>query len=878
MGIRIEDLLCHEERENHLVPTGGAVFRWHFGGDGGDAAVGPLTVAIIQGGRPVWTKTCSGDTVRVKYDGPALAPGARYTFSVSAQAGEHTVGASAVFDTAPASVQEVFSGWIWLDPAYTPPTVVNEHYTGYASPEMRRHFSVDGRVERALLYTSALGVYELALNGERLHDTWFDPGWTDYRTRIAYQAYDVAALLRQGDNTLDVCLGDGWYRGFLIFHDRNYGDIPLKWCGNLMIEYADGRVQHVRSDKGWTGGTGSIAYADFQMGERCAPLPDRGQDSYFRLPVCCAPERELTARLVPQLGPPIREKTRFVPQLMHRHGDELILNVGQNIAGVVQLTLRGVPAGRAVRLTYGEMLCEDGSLYTENLRIARQQDLYVTLGLPEETYRPHFTSHGFQYVAIAGLTDEEYARAAVEAIALTADCRDAGAFSCGEPLVDRLYQNLRWGQWGNFSSVPTDCPQRNERLGWTGDAQVFCATACYDQDCYTYYLKYCRDMEDALTPDGAVPDVVPLLYGKDGRVFFERGNAAWADAGIVIPWRLYTFYGDADGLRACYPLMQRYAAYLTAHSPDDIYRRADYSDWLSVGEVTCPEVLATAYAAYDMALMEKTAAVLGKTEEAQRYRAEADRFCRGFYRHFVREDGVIRGDTQTAYVLALYFGIARREDEPRFAARLAKRIADNGGHLSCGFVGISYLLPVLCEHGYTELAYDLLLNTTYPSWLYSVINGATTIWERWDSYTVEHGFGDTAMNSFNHYSLGSVGEWMYSHCAGIRPAGEDGSFSRVRICPYPDERLRYCRAAYRTPRGEFESGWAFEGGRIRFTVSVPPMTEAVLELPAVRRDGRLVYSREERTAVPVRAGRHTFFAEEATKAERPSGGIRLPAR
>ena len=412
-----------------------------------------------------------------------------------------------------------------------------------------------------------------------------------------------------------------------------------------------------------------------------------------------------------------------------------------------------------------------------------------------------------------------------------------------------------WGQRGNFSSVPTDCPQRNERLGWTGDAQIFCATACYNMDCHTYYQKYCQDMVDGQMENGAVPDVIPLLYSPEGDLFFEQGNAAWADAGIIIPWRLYAFYRDREHLALRYPSMKRYADYLLTHMEDGIYARADYGDWLNIQEDTPRDVLATAYAAYDMQLMAQAASVLGLEEEACFYRRQFIFIRDAFQRHFVDGDGWVAGNTQTAYILPLRFGLACSEEQKRqFAAHLVERIARCGGHLSSGFVGISYLLPVLCENGYTAVAYDLLLNQTYPSWLYSVVNGATTIWERWNSYTRENGFGDEAMNSFNHYSLGSVGEWFYSHCAGIRYA-EDG----LVLCPYPDERLGFCEASYDSVEGPIRSSWRYEPHGIAFRFFVPAAVTATLLLPATMQEGALVYSETERAVQKLPAGEHTVF-------------------
>ena len=847
------NLLCQYERENHLVPCEAPVFSWNYGEN--TAAPVAVRVTLFCAGQPVWTGHAPDGTAKqLTYDGPALQPETRYTVQVTAETadGQEQRG-MAQFDTRPASLED--GRWLWLDNAYVRPYPVNEHYTGYSSPHFRRHFAVEGTLRRAMLYVSALGVYELRLNGRRLGEDFFSPGWTDYRTRIPYQAYDITDSLTAGDNRLDALLGDGWYRGFIIFHDRNYGDVPLKLFCRLCLEYTDGRRQVITGDDGWRAGTGTVMYSDFQMGEKYVPSLQEDEDAFFSCPVCVQEEAELTARLVPQLGPPIRKVAEFTPRLLHWKDGKAVLDVGQNLSGFVRLQLTGIPAGREIALCYGEMLTLDGDIYTANLRVAVQEDFYTALGVDGEEYRPHFTSHGFQYVSVSGISPAEWEGVTVVAEALSADCRPTGQFRCGDALVNRLYQNILWGQRSNFSSIPTDCPQRNERLGWTGDAQIFCATGCFNMDCHTYYQKYFQDMVDGQMENGAVPDVIPLLYSPEGELFFGQGNAAWADAGIIIPWRLYTFYRDRAHLEQSYPSMKRYAEYLRTHWEDGIYARAAYGDWLNIQEDTPPDLLATAYAAYDMHLMALAAEVLELSEDAALYRQQFAFVRDAFCRHFVAEDGRLTGNTQTGYILALRFGLVRdRAEQQRFAAHLAARIAECGGHLSSGFVGISYLMPVLCENGYTELAYDLLLNRTYPSWLYSVVNGATTIWERWNSYTRETGFGDVSMNSFNHYSLGSVGEWFYSHCAGIRYAQ-----GQLTLCPYPDRRLGFCEVVYDSADGPIRSSWRYENGGITLRFFVPAGMEATLLLPATQRNGCMVYSRTERLAQVLTAGEHTLF-------------------
>lgn len=746
--------------------------------------------------------------------------------------------------------------WMWLSNEYVRPYEVEPYYTGYSSPQFKKEFELQGNIKRAIAYVSALGAYEIHVNDRRIDDSYFNPGWTDYRKRLTYQTYDISELLKNGNNVITASLGDSWYRGFIIFHDRNYGDIPLKLLFQLQIEYEDGTWEIICSDESWKGGTGPIVYSDYQLGERYEPV-ECEDDSFYCLPVVSEWDEKLNQILVPQLGPPIRvHKIMDLFVVTWLNDSTVVLNTHQNISGFLSCELYGLSKGNCITLEYGEMLNADQTVYTANLRTARQKDYYVALGRDGETFTPHFTSHGFQYVQISGISKEIFERSTWKAVALSAGCERTGFFTCGDEKVNKLYSNLYWGQVDNFSAVPTDCPQRNERLGWTGDAQIFCGTGCYNMDANTYYQKYCMDMADSQFDNGAIGDVVPLLYGTDGIVFFEKGNGAWADAVIIIPWKLYLFYGNIEFLKKYYETMKRFITFLIENAVNHVYKRADYGDWLSVNEETPRELVAAAYAAYDLSLMEKIAKLVGNKEDASYYHEQFELFKRAFNREFVKDDYTIYGDTQTDYLLILQFHLAmNKKAEKEFAKHLVRKIEENDNHLSLGFVGISYLMPVLCRYGYSKIAYDLLLTESYPSWLYSVVNGATTIWERWNSYTIEGGFGDIAMNSFNHYSLGSIGEWMYSGCGGIMPDEDMPGFKKVHIRPYSDVRLRYCRVSYNSYAGMFESSWKYEGDKVKYEFTIPVNTEAYIYLSDVisvrgatfcrNEDGTEVYLAEE---------------------------------
>jgi alpha-L-rhamnosidase len=701
------------------------------------------------------------------------------------------------------------------------------------APYLRRRFDARGGVRRAMLYATARGVYELHLNGARVGDAALAPGWTDYRKRIEYAAHDVTELVTEGANVLSAIVGDGWWSGFVGFDQKragaHYGTHPELLC-ELHLEHEDGTLEVVASDERWRATTGPIRYSDLLHGEYYDARRELGgwtepeyDDSAW--PPVRTRSRDGVA-LVPERAQPIRVTEELQPVSVTEHAPGVhVFDLGQNMVGWVRLEVEG-ERGTTVRLRFAEMLEADGSLHLANLRAARPQETYVLRGEGREIFEPRFTFHGFRYVEVTGMA----AAPTLAGRVVHSDTPWTGSFECSSEMVNRLWRNVTWGQRGNFLSVPTDCPQRDERLGWLADAQVFLPSAALNMDVAAFITKWGDDMLDAQSPEGAYPDVAPRLAAE------RDGAPAWADAGVIVPWTIHQRYGDVRILERHWDAMERYVAYLVRHNPDLLWRSRrnnDYGDWLSVDAHTPREVLATAYLAYDAQLMARIARVLGRLDRAAHYEALCRDVVAAFNRAYVGEDAYIEGDTQTVYLLALHMDLLAPELRPRAAERLVADIERHDWHLTTGFVGVALLCPVLTEHGYADVAHRLLLNESFPSWGYSIRHGATTIWERWDGWTEEHGFQTALMNSFNHYSLGSVAQWLYEYVAGIRTDPERPGYEHVVISPTPG-RLDHAEASFESVRGTIRSAWRQTNGELHLTVEIPANVTATVILP----DGR----------------------------------------
>jgi alpha-L-rhamnosidase len=714
-----------------------------------------------------------------------------------------------------------------------------------ALPALRKSFTLDRRVKSARLYACGVGLYKLFLNGDVVSDEVLTPGFCSYDMYLPYQTYDVASLLRGGDNAIGAWLGDGYYKGRVncpgMDERRNiYGD-RCALIAELIVEYEDGKIVRIPTDTSWKAAPLPFLRAEIYDGEvfdaRLSPrgwnthgFDDSGWDSASVINI---DKSLLTARK----NMPIRVTERLpVQSVIHTPSGETVLDFGQNMAGWIRFKTNQ-PVGDEVKLQFGEALDKDGNFYRDNLRTALGECVYRSDGKLCE-YAPCFTFYGFRYVKItgyAGPTDPANFTAEV----VHSDLEQTGHFTCSDERVNRLFQNALWGQRGNFVDVPTDCPQRDERMGWTGDAQVFCATACMNMMSDTFYRKYLFDLASEQRKLGFVPVVAPnLLQGTDQWTFPTTG---WSDAAVIIPWRLYEYYGDIAILEAQYASMKAWVEYMRSQDTRGVNRYSGFhiGDWLAqdtrnpdnpIG-LTPTELLATAYYALSTGILAQTADVLGYEDDAAEYTALASRIKEAFRNEFVTPNGRVAAETQTAGLVALGFDLLKPEQRGAAAAQLRERLTLDGLTLTTGFLGTPLLCPVLSDCGLNEYAYALLFNTNCPSWLYEVEHGATTIWERWNSVREDGTFGPVSMNSLNHYAFGCVAEWMYRYVCGINPTLEHPGFQTSVIKPQPNSLLRFAEASVQTMYGTLSSSWKLDGGMITIEINIPCNTQADIILP-----------------------------------------------
>ena len=737
------------------------------------------------------------------------------------------------------------ASWIGYIPLGGPRTVPPAlHY--------RREFVLDAPLPRAALHITALGLFECEINGQRVGEDVFAPGWTDYRKRVHYHTYDVRKFLRPGKNVIGVILGDGWYSGHVAERDRGfYGDCPALLAAIVDMDNPN-RPPLVATDAEWRCAHGPILENDLIMGETYDARRELGAWSspdYAAgpdwLPVRIMEAPAIAIERSP--GPPVRRQEILPGKLMDGTPDVRWLpprrrfDFGQNFSGRLSVRVRG-PRGMNLQIRHAEMLKPDGSLFTENLRTARATDHYTLRGDGSmEEWEPRFTFHGFRYAELLWHRGEEPLHIeSVEGVVLHSDMARTGHFECSNPLLNQLASNILWGQKSNFLEVPTDCPQRDERLGWTGDAQVFARTAAFFMDVRKFFHKWLGDMRDSQGPDGAVPQTAPNTESFGGG---KDGGSGWADATFICPWTIYRCYGDTDILREHYSSMVGYFDYLQANKvKDDIRCHPDvdswggFGDWLALdgsGRVwgaTPKDLIGTAYYAKAADILSKTADLLGLADDAARHRKEHDRIVRAFQERFVKPDGKIAGEKQTSYAIALDFGLVPENLRPAAAKELARLVEENGCHLTTGFLGTPCILPALEANGYIDLAYRLLEQETFPSWLFPVKNGATTIWECWDGWTPEKGLGNAGMCSFNHYAYGAVGAWMVSAVAGLEIA--EPGYQRILFKPRPGGSITRASANLETPHGRAAISWRIKEDNILFLqLEVPPDSRATLDLP-----------------------------------------------
>jgi alpha-L-rhamnosidase len=712
---------------------------------------------------------------------------------------------------------------------------------------LRREFKVSEHLSYARLYITALGVYEAEINGQHVGDHILAPGWTSYPSRLLYQTFDVTNLLQPGRNILGAILGDGWYRGRLGFGGgrRNiYGD-RRALLAQLELSYADGRIERIVTDHGWRAATGPILTSDLYDGETYDArlersgwsLPD--YDDRDWAPVQ-AVERDL-ATLVAPSSPPVRRIEVLAPvAILTSPTGRTILDFGQNLVGHLRLTVHG-EAGRRITLRHAEVL-ENGELGTRPLRSALANDHYILRGADEETWEPRFTFHGFRYAEIAGWPGELSAED-VQAVVCHSDLQRTGWFECSDPLLNRLHENVVWSMRGNFFSIPTDCPQRDERLGWTGDIQVFAPTASFLYNSAGFLASWLADLKAEQDATGMVPYVIPNIL--PGHLPNDIGGAtvpaaAWGDAAVLVPWTLYQRYGDRGILETQFESMRAWVDLLANITGERLLwdRGFQFGDWLDPNASpdnpsaarTDPAVVATAYFARSADILGQAAEVLGRVEEAAHYQALAARVRDAFAAEYVTPAGRVLSDSETAYALALQFDLLKQATQREHAGeQLVKLVSKSGYHIGTGFVGTPLVCDALCAVGEYDAAFRLLMQRECPSWLYAVTMGATTIWERWDSMLPDGSINPGEMTSFNHYAFGAVADWLHRVVAGLAPSAP--GYRRFIIQPHPGGNLTHARASLRTPYGMAESAWVIEQGKLTLEVIVPPNTTATVILP-----------------------------------------------
>ncbi|MDR2042152.1 MAG: family 78 glycoside hydrolase catalytic domain [Tannerella sp.] len=716
------------------------------------------------------------------------------------------------------------------------------------SPLLRKEIRIGRKkIRHALYHTSALGLYEARINGKKVGRQCLAPEWTDYDRHVQYQTHDVTHMLQPGVNALGVMLADGWYSGTRWSHPGRggYGSLARKFIGQLVVSYDDGTSETFATDPTWKYlAQGPITQVTTFGGEEYDARNDpKGwdrpgfDDSAWSAPALYPDE---DANLCAQMNEPIAVVAEHKAIAVHRVGEQTyIFDLGQNIAGWCRLSLPYNP-GQTVTLRYGEALNDDRTLYTENLRGARQTDLYHPGSEKRIDYEPRFTYHGFRYVEVSGLTQPP--RPGVLCGKMIASSSPVtGRFVTSNRDVNKLWENIRQTQWGNLISVPTDCPQRDEREGWTGDAQVFSQTAIYNLDMAGFYTKWMRDIRDDQLPDGRLPDVSP----NDGQWRSFYNAPGWADAGVIIPWRMYQNYGDTSLLAQQYDAMKRFIDFIHRRNPDLRWRFSRghmYGDWLNGNTIVADDypnrggelphdVYSTIYFAYSTSLLAQTARLLGRENEHAYYAALAAGIRQAFADAYVSPDGKIEGDTQAGYAMALEWDMIPEALREKAAAHMAKAIEAYDGRISTGIHSTIRLMKQLSDRGYADLAYSLLTSRRFPSWLYSIDQGATTIWERWDGYVAGRGFQSPGMNSLNHVAIGAVGEWMYSHILGIRPDESRPGYRRFTVRPLPGGGLEWVKGSYHAIAGLIEVAWTDRNRTFTLDVTVPPNTEAAIVMP-----------------------------------------------
>ncbi len=840
--ISIQRVLVENQVNPHGIGSLVPRFSWKLASIQRNVTQKAYSIQVKEGSKIVWnsSKVSSNQSIFVPYAGAALKSNQAY--QVAVQVWDQSDKASAVFKSSFATAFLNSSDWKakWISSGIAADMVDGR------IPLFKKSFVASKKVKQARLFITARGLYEASINGKRIGDAYLTPGWTSYNKHLQYQVYDLTSDIKNGLNELDVLLGSGWYRTRIAWeNNKNFYGAQTALLSQLEITYADGSTETIASDASWKATLSSILASEIYDGEK--------QDLRIK-PVQGTPVVETSASfdvLRAQINEPIRKQEQVaVKKVLRTNSGKVILDFGQNIVGWVKFRAKG-KAGQQVKFYHVEMLDKFGEPYFANLRSAKAQASYVLSGMPE-IIEPHFTFFGFRYVQVEGydVKPEDFT-----AIALHSNMESTGSFETSNPLLNQLQSNIRWGQKGNFLDVPTDCPQRDERLGWTGDAEVFSRTAAFNFNVNQFFAKWLKDVQADQAPNGAVPFVIPDVLTRTtiGKENTQSGAAGWSDASIIIPYNVYTSYGDKQVLENQYASMKAYLNYVRGAAKNDLWNTGfQFADWLSyrvddskgmIGQksaVTDNYLVAQCFYAYNTQLMIKTARILGKTEDYKEWERLLDRIKLQFQKEFMTANGRLISETQTAYILALQFDMIPGSLREAALGRLVTNIEGYKYHLTTGFLGTPFLNPVLTRFGRNDVAFKLLLQDTYPSWLYPIkAHGATTIWERWDSMKPDSTFQDPGMTSFNHYAYGAVGDWMYRTIGGIDTEEFDGAgYKQSVIKPELGGGLSFAKTSLETPYGKISSDWRLDSGVFRLQVEVPVNTSASVILPAFGQNRR----------------------------------------
>jgi alpha-L-rhamnosidase len=834
--LKVQNLLT----ENLTDPIGLGVmqprFSWQLVSDKKNTMQTAYEIDVISDKSTIWSsgKVNADSSVHVAYKGSSLQSDKKYSWKVRVWDNHGNSSAwseTASFQTGLLNAADWKAKWI--EPGYVEDSVLRP------SPLFRKEFLLNKKVVSATAYITAHGLYEAQINGRRIGDAYLTPGWTSYKTRLQYQAFDVTPLLKDGVNAVGVTLGSGWYRGTIGYtNSKNvYGkDIALLF--QLNIVYSDGSTDLVWSNDTWKSSTGSIRSSEIYNGETIdARLDKMGFSSpgYNDADWSGVKLADFSFdNLIATYNEPVKKHETFQPvRIFTTPKGEHVMDFGQNLVGWVVLKVKG-NAGDTIKVSHAEVLDKEGNFYTENLRKAKAEDIYILKGGAEEKFEPHFTWHGFQFVKVEGYPGE-MSPENFTAVALYSDMKPSGTFTSSNPLINQLQHNIQWGQRGNFLDVPTDCPQRDERLGWTGDAQVFSRTASFNMNVNNFMAKWLKDVE-ADQRNGVVPFVIPNVLGG------ATSSAGWADCATIIPWNMYLAYGDKRILEDQYSSMKAYVESIRKVAKNGLWNTGfHFGDWLFYrpdddndgrAAVTDKYLIAQCFYANSTQLLINTAKVLGRTDDVAEYSNLLQKIKTAYLKEYMTPNGRLVSGTQTAYVLALNFDMLPDSLRAQAAQRLVDNIKSYGNHLTTGFLGTPYLCHVLTRFGHDDVAYKLLLQDTYPSWLYPVKMGATTIWERWDGQKPDSSFENPGMNSFNHYSYGAIGDWMYRRMVGLDTYEDGVGYKHIKIQPHIGGGFTSANAKFQTYYGQLSNEWKINNDEITMNVEVPGNTIADVFVPA----------------------------------------------